>query len=448
LRCMTRRPDEFAARVADTTEVVKGDVLDADSLDPVLDGVDVAYYLVHSMASGTNYREVDQNGARTFAIAASRAGVQRIVYLGGLGHGSDLSEHLTSRQEVGEILADSGVPTIELRASIVIGSGSTSFEMIRGLVDRLPVMVTPRWVQTRTQPIAIEDVVEYLSQAAEVELDASRVIEIGGPDRVPYGDLMREYARQRGLRRFMIPVPVLSPRLSSLWLGLITPVYARVGRELVEGLRNETVTHDDSARELFDVDPRGVHDAIARALVNEDSEFAATRWSDAMSSGPGPRAFGGAARGSRLVDVRKVRVPQPPEVAFRPIERIGGRQGWYFGNVLWWIRGLIDLPFGGAGTRRGRRDPDRLHLGDAVDFWRVEGIEPPRLLRLKAEMRLPGRAWLQFEVEPDRDGSMISQTAIFDPVGVLGRVYWYGLWPIHRAVFRGMLRGIARAAAS
>jgi uncharacterized protein YbjT (DUF2867 family) len=437
LRCMTRRPDEFAARVADTTEVVKGDVLDADSLDQALEGVDIAYYLVHSMASGTDYREVDQRGARTFAAAASKAGIRRIVYLGGLGHGSDLSEHLTSRHEVGEILADSGVPTIELRASIVVGSGSTSFEMIRGLVDRLPVMVTPRWVQTRTQPIAIEDVVEYLAQATDVEIDNGRV---------PYRELMREYAHQRGLRRLMIPVPVLSPRLSSLWLGLITPVYARVGRELVEGLRNETVTHDDSARELFDVDPRGVHDAIARALVNEDSEFAATRWSDAMSSGPGPRAFGGAARGSRLVDVRKVRVRQPPEVAFLPIARIGGRQGWYFGNVLWWIRGLIDLPFGGAGTRRGRRDPDRLQLGDTVDFWRVERIEPTRLLRLRAEMTLPGRAWLQFEVEPDRDGSMIIQTAIFDPVGVLGRAYWYGLWPIHSAVFRGMLRGIARSA--
>jgi uncharacterized protein YbjT (DUF2867 family) len=448
LRCMSRRPAEFAARVAETTEVVEGDVLDADSLDAAVASVDVAYYLVHSMTSGTDYRELDQRGARAFATAARKAGVKRIVYLGGLGHGEDLSEHLTSRHEVGEILAESGVPTIELRASIVIGSGSTSFEIIRGLVDRLPVMVTPRWLRTRTQPIAIEDVVDYLTQAAEVEVEDGRVVEIGGPDRVPYQELMREYARQRGLRRLMIPVPVLSPGLSSLWLGLVTPVYARVGRELVEGLRNETVMRDDSATELFDIRPRGVRDAIARALVNEDHEFAATRWSDAMSSGPGPRAFGGAARGSRLVDVRKFRVGQSPEAVFRPIEQIGGRRGWYFGNVLWWVRGLIDLPFGGAGTRRGRRDPDHLKLGDTVDFWRVEAIEPPRLLRLRAEMSLPGRAWLQFEVEPDRDGSLISQTAIFDPVGVLGRAYWYGLWPVHSAVFRGMLRGIGRAVGS
>jgi uncharacterized protein YbjT (DUF2867 family) len=448
LRCMSRRPQELAARVADTTEVVEGDVLDADSLGAAVASVDVAYYLVHSMTSGTDYRELDQRGARAFATAARRAGVKRIVYLGGLGHGEDLSEHLTSRHEVGEILAESGVPTIELRASIVIGSGSTSFEIIRGLVDRLPVMVTPQWLRTRTQPIAIEDVVDYLTQAADVEVEDGRVVEIGGPDRVPYQELMREYARQRGLRRLMIPVPVLSPRLSSLWLGLVTPVYARVGRELVEGLRNETVTRDNSAAELFSIRPRGVHAAIARALVNEDHEFASTRWSDAMSSGPGSRAFGGAARGSRLVDVRKVRLRQSPDAVFRPIEQIGGRQGWYFANALWWVRGLIDLPFGGAGTRRGRRDPDHLKLGDTVDFWRVEAIEPSRLLRLRAEMSLPGRAWLQFEVEPDRDGSLVSQTAIFDPVGVLGRTYWYGLWPIHSAVFRGMLHGIARAAAS
>jgi uncharacterized protein YbjT (DUF2867 family) len=448
LRCLSRRPEELASRVADTTEVVEGDVLDANSLGIALANVDIAYYLVHSMASGTDYRELDQRGAGTFATAARKAGVRRIVYLGGLGHGGGLSQHLTSRHEVGEILAASGVPTIELRASIVIGSGSTSFEMIRGLVDRLPVMVTPRWLRTRTQPIAIEDVVEYLTQAADVEVEHSRVVEIGGPDRVPYQDLMREYARQRGLRRLMVPVPVLSPRLSSLWLGLVTPVYARVGRELVEGLRNETVTRDDSGTELFDIHPRGVHDAIARALVYEDHEFAATRWSDAMSSGPGPRMFGGAARGSRLVDVRKIRLRQSPEAAFGPIERIGGRQGWYFGNVLWWIRGFIDLPFGGAGARRGRRDPHRLQVGDTVDFWRVEAIEPSRLLRLRAEMSLPGRAWLQFEVEPDRDGSLVTQTAIFDPVGVLGRAYWYALWPVHSAVFRGMVRGIARAEAS
>ena len=425
---------------------MRGDVQDPASLDAALAGVDTAYYLVHSMAAGTDYRAADRRGAEAFGAAARRAGVRRIVYLGGLGSEEDLSGHLSSRQEVGRILAASGVPTLELRASIVIGSGSTSFEMIRSLVDRLPVMVTPRWVGTQTQPIAIEDVLAYLVEAADLDLPESRVVEIGGPDRVSYGDLMREYARQRGLRRIMLPVPVLTPRLSSLWLGLVTPVYARVGRELVEGLRNETVVHDPSALELFRVRPRGVRDAIARALVNEDREFAATRWSDALSSGPGPRSFGGAAVGSRLIDSRSARVPVPPEAAFAPIRRIGGRRGWYYGNLLWRLRGFLDLPFGGAGTRRGRRDPERLLPGDTVDFWRVEEVEPDRLLRLSAEMTLPGRAWLQFEVEPDDGGSVIRQTAIFDPVGVLGRLYWYAIWPVHGFVFRGMVRGIAREA--
>jgi len=338
------------------------------------------------------------------------------------------------------------VPTVELRAGIVIGSGSTSFEMVRALVDRLPVMVTPRWVETRTQPIAIEDVVACLDAARTAAIEGSRVIEIGGPDPVSYGELMREYARQRGLRRAMIPVPVLTPHLSSLWLGLVTPVYARVGKELVAGVRNETVVRDQApARELLGVRPRGMREAIARALVNEDREFAATRWSDALSSGPAPRHWG-AAVGSRLVDSRTERVPVPPAVAFEPIRRIGGRRGWYYGNVLWRLRGLLDLPFGAAGMRRGRRDPERLLPGDTVDAWRVEAIEEGRLLRLAAEMWVPGRAWLQFEVEPDGDGSVIRQTAVFDPAGILGRAYWYAILPIHGLVFRGMLRGIARAA--
>jgi len=445
VRCMSRRPEQFAARTADTTEVVRGDVTEPDSLAEALAGIETAYYLVHSMSGGSDYRTADREGAASFGAAARAAGVRRIVYLGGLGGGADLSEHLASRQEVGATLADSGVPTIELRASIVIGSGSASFEMVRALVDRLPVMITPRWVGTRTQPIAIEDAVEYLRQAADVDIDGSRVIEIGGPERVSYRELMREYARQRGLRRTMISVPVLTPRLSSLWLGLVTPVYARVGRELVEGLRNETVVHDPSALTLFPIRPRGLRDAIARALINEDREFAATRWSDALSSGPPAHPYGGEAVGSRLVDSRVARVPVPPEVAFGPIVRIGGRQGWYYANPLWRLRGLLDLPFGGAGTRRGRRDPDHLFPGDTVDFWRVEDVQPNRLLRLSAEMSLPGRAWLQFEVEEADGGSIIRQTAIFDPAGLLGRLYWYGIWPLHGFVFRGMLRGIAEA---
>ncbi len=445
LRCVARTPENLIGRVAAGTEVVPGDVRDAKAMGAALAGARVAYYLVHSMG-GPDYASADRRAAEAFGAAASRAGVERIVYLGGLGDGPDLSEHLRSRQEVGRVLASSGVTTLELRASIIVGSGGVSFEMIRGLVDRLPVMITPRWVRTRTQPIAIEDVVEYLVSAADVDLPESAVVGIGGRDQVSYRDLMQEYARLRGLRRLMIPVPWLSPRLSSLWLGLVTPVYSRVGRELVEGLRNETVVRDDRAARMFAISPRGASAAIDRALRNEDREFAATRWTDAFSSGPRAPSFGGRTIGARRVDSRSLLVFAAPDTAFAAVEAIGGDRGYYYANALWRLRGLLDLPFGGAGRRRGRRDPRRLIVGDTVDSWRVEAIERPSLLRLSAEMAVPGRAWLQFEVEPREQGALVRQTAMFDPVGVLGRIYWYGLWPIHGVIFRGMLRGIGRAA--
>ena len=373
-------------------------------------------------------------------------GVRRIVYLGGLGQGERLSRHLASRQEVGRILRESGIPTIEFRASIVIGSGSLSFELVRALVEKLPAMVTPSWVDTPTQPIGIEDLVAYLVAALDLPARESAVYEIGGPDRVSYGDLMREYGRLRGLRRVMVPVPLLTPRLSSLWLALVSPVYAQVGRELIDGVRNETVVHDDRALRDFSVRPRGIREVLARALVNEDLGFAATRWSDALSSQRAPRGWGGVKFGSRRVDSRAAWVDCTPEQAFRPIAQIGGDAGWYYGNRLWRLRGLLDIAVGGPGLRRGRRDPASVVVGDALDFWRVEEVEPGRLLRLAAEMRLPGRAWLQFEVTPENGGSLIRQTALFDPVGVGGLLYWYGLWGIHQLVFAGMLRSIVDAA--
>jgi uncharacterized protein YbjT (DUF2867 family) len=445
VRCLSRHPEALSQRVAQTTEVVKGDVLDPGSLARAMVGVHTAYYLVHSMASANSFEAEDRLAANAFAAAARDAGVNRIIYLGGLGSGGDLSAHLRSRQEVGRILRESGVPTVEFRAAIVIGSGSASFEMIRALVEKLPVMITPRWVKTRSQPIAVEDVIAYLMQALDIQISGSSIVEIGGADQVSYLDLMKEYAHQRGLRRWMIPVPVLSPRLSSLWLGLVTPVYARVGRELVDSLRNETIVRDRSADALFSVRPLGYREALKRALANEDREFAETRWSDAFSSVSTTRQWGGAKFGRRIVDSRSVHVPFPPAMAFRPIERLGGETGWYYGNWLWRIRGLLDLLFGGAGMRRGRRDPDRLLVGDTVDFWRVEEIQRDHLLRLAAEMRLPGRAWLQFEVELDGSGSVIRQTAIFDPVGVLGQIYWYLLYPVHQFVFGGMLTRIVQA---
>jgi uncharacterized protein YbjT (DUF2867 family) len=432
--------------VASTTEVIGGNVLDLSSLSEAMRGVHTAYYLVHSMGSTAAFEAADRQAAQCFGTVAQQRGVQRIIYLGGLGDShSELSPHLRSRQEVGEILRESGIPVLEFRSSIVIGSGSVSFEIIRALVERLPVMITPRWVSMLTQPIAIEDVVAYLLAALDVPEPSSQVFEIGGADQVCYGDIMREYAHQRGLRRSMIPVPVLTPRLSSLWLGLITPVYARIGRQLIDSIRHATVVQDDTARRVFPLQPMGVRQAIARALCYEDQAYAATRWSDALSSAARQPAWGGVRFGTRIVDSRVAQVARPPALAFKPIRQIGGTRGWYYANWLWQLRGWLDLLVGGAGLRRGRRDPAWLVAGDTVDFWRVEAFEPDRRLRLMAEMRLPGRAWLEFEVTGDATSAHIRQTAIFDPVGVGGRLYWYALYPLHRMIFAGMLRGIVRA---
>jgi uncharacterized protein YbjT (DUF2867 family) len=449
VRCLARRPEFLKARVGARTEVVAGDCLDRSTLGPAMAGVHTAYYLVHSMGSPRDFEEEDRQAAKNFADAACQAGVQRIIYLGGLGApSSELSSHLRSRQEVGEILRSSSLPVVEFRASIILGSGSLSFEMIRALVERLPVMICPRWVATPAQPIAIEDVVAYLLAALSLPADEHRVFEIGGADQVSYADIMREYARQRRLRRWMISVPVLTPRLSSLWLGLVTPVYARVGRKLVDSLRHATVVHDASATRTFSVRPRGLRDAMERALLNEDREFAQTRWSDALSSGGRVQSWGGLRFGTRIVDSRSVQVKGPPKIAFAPIRRIGGATGWYFADFLWRLRGFLDLLAGGVGLRRGRRDRETLQVGDALDFWRVEEFEADHRLRLVAEMKVPGRAWLEFEVTGDSAQSTIRQTAIFDPLGLFGLFYWYGLYPLHRWIFAGMLRKIAEASLS
>jgi uncharacterized protein YbjT (DUF2867 family) len=447
VRCLARYPDFLRPRVAASTEIVKADCLDRPSLAPAMAQVHTAYYLVHSMGSPGKFEQEDRTAAQNFADAAREAGLSRIIYLGGLGNPDRaLSAHLRSRHEVADILRSSGIPTIEFRASIVIGSGSLSFEMIRALVQRLPVMICPRWVAVKAQPIAIEDVVAYLLAALTLPLERSAIFEIGGADQVSYGQIMQEYARQCGLRRWMIPVPVLTPRLSSLWLGLVTPVYARIGRKLIDSMRNPTLVHDTSALTAFDIKPKGLRGAMERALLHEDREFAQTTWCDALSSGGKPPSWGGVKFGTRLVDSRTVQVSVSPTAAFAPIQRIGGLNGWYFANVLWWFRGFLDLLVGGAGLRRGRRDPSSLSPGDALDFWRVETFEPHRRLGLAAEMKIPGRAWLQFEVDPNSRGSLIRQTAIFDPAGLAGLLYWYALYPVHRWMFRGMLRSIAAVA--
>jgi uncharacterized protein YbjT (DUF2867 family) len=443
LRCLTRRPEALAGRTANQTQVVAGDVLDPESVAWAMRGVQTAYYLVHSMAASGAFEELDRVAASNFAAAAKQAGVGRIVYLGGLGDGDDLSSHLASRQEVGEILRASGVPTIEFRASIVIGSGSASYETVRALVESLPVIVTPRWVKTAAQPIAIEDVVDYL--VAALDYEHSAVFEIGGEDRVTYGEILREYARQRALRRRLLPLPILTPRVSRFCLGLLTPVYGQVAGAMVDGLRNETVVRTDSALRAFPVRPRKLSDAIGRALVNEDLEFAETRWSDALPT-QRPLGWSGISFGRRQVSSRAISVGGPPEDVFEPIRRIGGPTGWYAANWFWKARGLLDTLRGGVGLRRGRRDPLDLRVGDTVDFWRVERLESDRLLRLAAEMKIPGRLWLQFEVDPDGDGaSQIRQTTVFDPAGYAGLAYWYLFCPVHELVFAAMFRGVVGA---
>jgi uncharacterized protein YbjT (DUF2867 family) len=449
VRCLARKPEYVRDKAGEGVEVVAGDALDKNSLVNALRDVDTAYYLIHSMGSSGDFEELDRRAARNFGEAARQCRVRRIIYLGGLGNPDEgLSTHLRSRHEVGDTLRGSGVQVIEFRASVIVGSGSLSFELIRALTERLPVMATPRWLSVPAQPIAIDDLLDYLVSALELDLEGNPIFEIGGRDVVSYGGLIKEYAKQRGLKRLLIRVPVLTPGLSSRWLGLVTPLYARVGRKLIDGVRHPTLVRNDNARAVFGIEPVGVSEAIAAALRNEDHDFAETRWSDALSSAGTPRDWGSVRFGSRVVDSRTVRVLVAPADSFAVVERIGGKNGWYFANWLWTIRGLIDLFFGGVGMRRGRRDPDALRVGDAVDCWRVETVVPNQRIRLVAEMKLPGRAWLEFEFSEHAGGTLIRQTAVFDPLGLVGILYWYALYPAHRVIFAGMLRRIARAAST
>ena len=451
VRAAGRQPDVVAARFGDAAEAVRFDSADPSTYAAALAGVDTAFYLIHSLGTTRQYAERDRAGAHEFAAAARVAGVRRVIYLGGLGSSNErLSEHLGSRQEVGRILAEEGPETIEFRASIVIGSGSISFEMIRNLVEKLPIMPTPRWVRMDAQPIAIEDVIRYLTAAVEVPAVGSRIYEIGGEDVVSYGGLLRRYAERRGLKRLIIPVPVLSPRLSGGWLSLFTPAQAKVGRQLAESLRFPTTADTTAAcRDFPDIVPMGTDEAIDRALSNEDAEAAETRWCDALGSCQLVEPPARTRREGRLADRRSIRVACPPEAAFVPIARIGGGVGWYSWDWLWDLRGWLDQATGGVGSRRGRRDPDTLLPGDTVDFWRVVSVDPPRSLVLQAEMRIPGRGWLHYDVEPDPEtgGAIVHQTALFDSKGLFGRLYWYILVPFHGLVFNGVLKGVERECA-
>ena len=435
---------------AGQVEVAVGDVLDRPALSEALAGVDVAYYLVHSMSSGSGFEDLDLRAARNFGRAAKEAGVNRIIYLGGLGDPqADLSRHLRSRQETGEALRESGVPITEFRAAVIVGAGSISFEMVRYLVERLPVMVCPKWIYSRIQPIAVDDLLEYLVSALNVPQSQGRIIEIGGEDVTTYKGLMLGYAAARGLRRLLIPVPVLTPRLSSYWVHWMTPIPAGITEPLADGLRNDVVVTNDLARTLFpQVEPQDYATAIAAVTRDLDEGRIDTAWSDAAGAPPGPeKAVRLESSQGMIIERRRRTVAAPAPEVYRVFTGIGAARGWYFANWLWRLRGALDRLLGGAGLRRGRRHPDDLRVGDALDFWRVDALEPDRLLRLRAEMKLPGRAWLQYEVREDPDGTtQLEQTAAFIPKGLVGLAYWYGLYPLHAWIFSGLIRAVARRA--
>jgi uncharacterized protein YbjT (DUF2867 family) len=455
VRVAARQPDQLRDRPwYPEVEACRADMFDAGSLRAAVDGIEVAYYLVHSIGGSGDFERSDRTAAENFAAAAAASGASRIVYLGGLAPKAEvLSPHLRSRQEVGRILLDGSVPAVVLQAGVIIGSGSASFEMLRYLTERLPVMVAPRWVRTRVQPIAIRDALHYLVAGAEMAPGVNRAFDVGGPDVLTYADMMRRYAAVAGLpRRRIVTVPVLSPQLSSLWIGLVTPVPGGLARPLVESLRNTVVCDEHDIAEYVPDPAPGLlsfEESVELALARTQAGEVVTRWTGAAVDGapsdplPTDPAWSG---GDIYVDERSIAVGAPPDVMWSVVKIIGGGVGWYSWPLAWRVRGWIDRLSGGPGLRRGRRDAVDLRVGDAVDFWRVESLVPGSLLRLRAEMRLPGRAWLEFSIDAEGGGATLHQRAVFYPNGLLGRLYWWAVLPFHGVVFGGMLRNLARAA--
>ncbi|WP_130650983.1 SDR family oxidoreductase [Egicoccus halophilus] len=458
VRCGARTPAKLDGRPwRDRVEIARVDVAEPDEIRAAAEGCDAVYLLVHSMDGAGSFEQRDREAATNVRDAVADAGVRRLVYLGGLGHGTGLSPHLRSRQEVGRILAEGPVPVTELRAAIIIGSGSASFEMLRHLVEVLPVMTTPRWVETRCQPIAVRDVLALLTEVLDVEETAGRVLEIGGPDVLTYRELMQTYAEVAGLRRRVIlPVPVLTPSLSSLWIGLVTPLPTGLARPLVESLVNEVVVRDDTAQRLLPRQLLPIREVLRLALERVQDLEVATTWAgaggtpsrSAVRHGPeapqpeDPDWSGGTV----MTDERRVRTTAPPAAVFQAVSGIGGHRGYHGFRWMWETRGVLDKVVGGVGLRRGRRHPVELAIGEPVDFWRVEALLPDRLLRLRAEMKVPGTAWLEFRVEPDGTGACLDQLARFHPRGLFGRLYWWVLTPFHALIFPRMARRLAAEA--
>jgi uncharacterized protein YbjT (DUF2867 family) len=448
VRCLTRQPRRLAGRLASGATLAVGDLLDPPSLRAALSDVDAAFYLAHALGSGGDFEREEARGAEAFAAAARAAGLPRIVYLGALARDPGGSRHLESRQAVGERLRASGAAVTELRSSIILGAGSLPFEVVRGLVEKLPLLITPRWVRLPLQPIAARDVVTYLVRALTLLAGAraDRAYEIGGAEVASFDALMRSYARVRGLRRAWAPVPVVTPRLSALWLSLFTPAHARAARRIVESVGGRSVVADDTAERLLSVRPLGLEAAIRAALAEEREALWEPAGPEAPPGDAAERRWSGR-RGQWFVERRQRDVDASPQAVFDALERLGGADGWGRADWLWRLRGALDRAIGGPGMRRAPgRARTALGPGDELDFWRVEALDPGARLRLRAEMRLPGEAWLELAVGKGPRGARVSQTALFDPRGLLGLAYWYALLPLHRAVFAALLREIARRA--
>ena len=455
VRVLVRDAKKIAGQSwANDVEIIEGNASNSQDLDRALAGVHTAYYLLHSIGTTHNFGDVESEMARGFAMAGERAHIQQIIYLGGIANDENRSRHLTSRMNAGIQLASSTVPVLEMRAGIIIGSGSASFEMLRHLTHRLPIMTTPKWVSNRTQPIAIRDVLYYLRSAADLATPVDRVFDIGGPEVVTYAEMMQKFSKLSGLRkRIIIQVPVLTPKLSSLWIGFVTPVPTSLARPLVESLISEVVADPQkSIADVIPLPPEGlltVSQAIELALTRVAENHVDTRWSDAaFPMAPWQKAQSDPDWAGELTlkDHREISTDVPIEKIWEQIEGIGGDRGWFGSGWLWYLRGLIDRMVGGVGLRRGRRDPVHLRIGDTVDFWRVESLEPQKDLRLYAEMILPGKAWLEFTLSEENGRTLVKQDALFEPRGLGGQLYWYLVSPFHFFIFPTMLRNIVKAA--
>ena len=444
IRVLARNPKRLQNKPwYDDVEVFDGDVLNKSSMVGLFEDVDTALYLIHSMASYDDFDSTDIKAAKNFSNIAKNEGLKRIIYLGGLADkSSNLSKHLSSRIETGDELRNSGINIIEFRASVIVGSGSLSFEMIRHLSERLPVMICPKWVYTKTQPIAIRNVLDYILKTIQLKLNKNYIFEIGGKDVLSYGDMIKEYSSERKLNRFLIPIPFLTPNLSSYWVHWTTPLSANITRPLVEGLKNESIIKKHIKEDFFkNIKLLNYKEAVSEALKCLETENVATSWSDSISSSKGRdgQELELQSKEGMIVESRKILINATPEKIYMFLCSIGGDRGWLYANFLWVIRGYIDLLLGGVGLRRGKRNQTKINQGDALDFWRVERIESNKLIRLKAEMKLPGVAWLEYKID---DNSNLIQTAYFAPKGLLGLTYWYSLYPIHKIIFRGLLNSI------